>query len=100
MYRRLLAFLRPHWWRMAGNIAFNVIASALDVFSFTLLIPFLNALFREPSLLPKSAGSIHWITDLQTKTVGAFLDPNDSRGSLKAMILAIMAIVAVKNMFV
>ena len=26
MYRRLLWFLRPHWWRMAGNILSNVIA--------------------------------------------------------------------------
>src|SRR4051812_48322481 len=97
MYRRLLGFLRPHWWRMAGNIACNVIAAGLDVFSFTLLIPFLNALFKQPSLLPRSGG---WITALQDRTVGAFLDPNDPLGSLGAMILAIMVIVAVKNVFV
>ena len=24
MYRRLLWFLRPHWWRMAGNILSNI----------------------------------------------------------------------------
>jgi subfamily B ATP-binding cassette protein MsbA len=97
MYRRLLGFLRPHWWRMAGNIACNVIAAGLDVFSFTLLIPFLNALFNQPSLLPRSAG---WITTLQNRTVGAFLDPQKPLASLGAMILAIMIIVAVKNVFV
>ena len=86
MYRRLLGFLRPHWWRMAGNIACNVIAAGLDVFSFTLLIPFLNALFNQPSLLPRSAG---WITTLQNRTVGAFLDPQKPLASLGAMILAI-----------
>jgi subfamily B ATP-binding cassette protein MsbA len=97
MYRRLLGFLRPHWWRMAGNIACNVIAAGLDVFSFTLLIPFLNALFNQPSLLPRSAG---WITTLQNRTVGAFLDPQEPLSSLGAMIIAIMIIVAVKNVFV
>jgi subfamily B ATP-binding cassette protein MsbA len=82
---------------MAGNIACNVIAAGLDVFSFTLLIPFLNALFNQPSLLPRSAG---WITTLQNRTVGAFLDPQKPLASLGAMILAIMIIVAVKNVFV
>jgi subfamily B ATP-binding cassette protein MsbA len=100
MYRRLLRFLRPHWWRMTGNIASNVIAAGLDAFSFTLLIPFLNALFKQPSLLPKAAGSLHWVASLQTRTVGAFLDPANPRPSLAAMIIAIMAIVAVKNVFV
>jgi subfamily B ATP-binding cassette protein MsbA len=97
MYRRLLGFLRPHWWRMAGNVGCNVIAAGLDVFSFTLLIPFLNALFQQPSLLPRSSG---WIAEMQDRTVGAFLNPADPKGSLGAMILAIMVIVAVKNVFV
>src|SRR3569833_863028 len=97
MYRRLLAFLRPHWWRMAGNIVCNVIAAALDVFSFTLLIPFLNALFGQPSLLPRSS---KWIADMQQRTVGAFLDPARPLPSLGAMIIASMIIVAGKNVFV
>ena len=100
MYRRLLDFLRPHWWRMAGNIAANVIAAGLDAFSFTLLIPFLNALFKATDLFPKAAGRSHWIADLQTKIVGAFLDPTQPRRSLGAMIIAIIVIVAIKNVFV
>ena len=36
-------------WRMAGTSRRNVIAAVLDVFSFTLLIPFLNALFEQRS---------------------------------------------------
>jgi hypothetical protein len=55
MYRRLFQFVRPHWGRMAGNIGSNLIAAVLDVFSFTLLVPFLNALFQQPSLLPAKA---------------------------------------------
>ena len=48
LYSRLLAFLRPHWWRMAGTIACNLVAAVLDVFTITLQIPFLNALFDQP----------------------------------------------------
>ncbi len=97
IYRRLLGFLRPHQWRMAGNLACNIIAAGLDAFSFTLLIPFLNALFKQQYLLPKASG---WIAEIQSRTVGAFLDPADPRGSLGAMIVVIMLIVAVKNVFV
>lgn len=96
-YRRLLPFLRPHQWKLAGNIACNMIAAVLDVFSFTLLIPFLAALFQQDSLLPTGAG---WITEVQNATVGAFLDPQDPRGSLTAMIVVILIVVAIKNVFV
>ena len=83
---------------MAGTIACNVIAAALDVFSFTLLVPFLNALFGAQSLIPRSAGS--WVTTLQDRLVGNFLDPADRLGSVGTMMIAIMAIVALKNVFV
>ena len=83
---------------MAGTIACNVIAAALDVFSFTLLVPFLNALFGAQSLIPRTAGG--WVTGLQDRLVGNFLDPADRLGSVGTMMIAIMAIVALKNVFV
>ena len=98
MYRRLLGYLRPHSWRMAGTIACNVVAAALDVFSFTLLVPFLNALFGESQLIPST--SPNWISRLQQQLVGAFLDPADRLGSVEVMMVAIIAIVALKNVFV
>ncbi len=97
MYRRLLVFLRPHAWRMVGTIVCNVIAAVLDVFSFTLLVPFLNALFGEPQLISKTAS---WISDLQTRMVGAFLNPADRLGSVETMMIAIIIIVLIKNVFV
>lgn len=97
MYRRLLVFLRPHWWRMAGNVACSLIAAALDVFSYTLLIPFLSALFQKEQLLPTHAGWIAWI---QARTIGAFLDPAHPMESLRAVIVVIIGVVALKNVFV
>jgi subfamily B ATP-binding cassette protein MsbA len=98
MYARLLRFLRPHSWRMVGTIACNVVAAALDVLSFTLLVPFLNALFKAKQFIPTT--SAHWISALQQRLVGAFLNPADPLGSVEVMIVAIVVLVALKNVFV
>ncbi len=95
-YRRLLSYVRPHWWRMAGTIGSSVIAAVLDAFSFTLLIPFLNSLFHQSTLTPPSGV----IKAIQDRLVGAFLDPLHPLQSLEAMIIVIVIIVAVKNVFV
>ncbi|MDB4913143.1 MAG: msbA [Gemmatimonadetes bacterium] len=83
---------------MAGTIACNIIAAALDVFSFTLLAPFLNALFGASELLPRT--STKWVVVLQNRMVGQFLNPADRLGSVTTMILAILSLVALKNVFV
>ncbi|MGH7664066.1 MAG: ABC transporter ATP-binding protein [Gemmatimonadaceae bacterium] len=97
MYRRLLRFLRPHVWRLAGTIASTVGAAVLDAYAFALLIPFLNALFGGTSLLPPDAG---FLTHLLNATIGAFLDPNDKMGSLQNVILFILGTVALKSLLV
>ena len=98
MYGRLLGYLRPHAWRMVTAILCNIVAAGLDVFSYTLLVPFLNALFKAKQLIPPTNAA--WIATTQTRLVGAFLDPADPLRSVQVMIAAIMAIVVVKNVFV
>jgi len=83
---------------MVGTVASNVIAAALDVFSFTLLPLFLNALFGAQKLIP--AASPGWINSAHGRMGGAFLDPADRLGSVETMMIAIIAIVALKNVFV
>jgi subfamily B ATP-binding cassette protein MsbA len=95
-YPRLLKFLRPHRWRMAGTIGFNLIASALDGYAFALLIPFLNALFQQPAL-PLTNG---WVKSMLGMTIGALLDAAHPMTSLRNVILVILATIAVKNLFV
>jgi ATP-binding cassette, subfamily B, bacterial MsbA len=97
MYRRLLRFLRPHSGRMLGAIGASALAALFDAYSFSLLIPFLNALFGMPSLLPANSG---WVGEFLKGTVGMLLDPNDKMGSLQVVIFIIVASVALKNFFV
>src|SRR5689334_18182237 len=97
MYRRLLRFLRPHSGRMLGAIGASALAALFDAYSFSLLIPFLNALFGMSSLLPVNSG---WLTAFLNRTSGMLLDPNDKMGSLQVVIFIIVASVALKNLFV
>jgi len=96
LYRRLLVFLRPHSWRLVGNILFNVTAAALDGIAFTLLIPFLNTLFGMPNAIAQDMG---WLTVAQDRLIGAFLVPDQPLASLRGVILVIIAMVALKNVF-
>jgi len=96
LYRRLFAFLRPHVWRMAGNIAANFIGAALDGYSFALLIPFLDELFKQPPI-PLGKG---WVNTFLHATIGRLLDPAQPMQSLRNVILVILATVALKNLFI
>ena len=98
MYRRLLRFLRPYSWLMVGNVVFSLIAAGLEVFSFTLLVPFLNQLWGKPTF---ACGDVaHNLLDwLQQQVICVFVDQGDKLGSIKAVIVAILAITLIKNVF-
>lgn len=96
VYRRLLPFVAPHGWRMAGTIAANIGAALLDVFSVALLVPFLNTLFNQPPLAIKSG----WLSDLLHATIGGLMIPGDPMGSLRNVILIVIAAVVAKNVLV
>jgi subfamily B ATP-binding cassette protein MsbA len=93
MYRRLLQFLRPHAWRMAGTVGCNIAAAVLDVFSFTLLIPFLNRLFNQP-------GGESRISKLQDQVFGFLLDGTSQAVALRNIVIIILVAVTAKNVFV
>jgi subfamily B ATP-binding cassette protein MsbA len=97
VYRRLFGFLRPHAWRMTAAISSNMIASVFDAFAFTLLIPFLNALFGQQQLIP---GDLGFISNAQEWLIGAFLDPARPMDSLRVVIFLMLALVLAKNVCV
>jgi subfamily B ATP-binding cassette protein MsbA len=82
---------------MLGAIGASALAAIFDAYSFSLLIPFLDALFGMPSLLPVNSG---WLTAFLNRTIGMLLDPTDRMGSLQIVIFIIVVSVALKNFFV
>jgi ATP-binding cassette, subfamily B, bacterial MsbA len=99
MYRRLLTFLRPHRWRMAGTVACNILAAVLDVFSLTLLIPFLDRLFN-PVVQAAAPARQTSITRLQDAVFGALLNGTSHEVALRNIIVVILVAVTLKNIFV
>jgi subfamily B ATP-binding cassette protein MsbA len=101
LYRRLLAFLRPHRLQLMGNVLSNVIGAALDGVAFTLLIPFLNLLFYGDD---KLGGAGKWwlanlLKELLRTIVGGLIVPGDKMASLRGISVIIVATVIVKNLF-
>ncbi|HXL86662.1 MAG TPA: ABC transporter ATP-binding protein, partial [Gemmatimonadaceae bacterium] len=96
VYKRLLPYLRPHFWRMAITIVANLVAALLDGFAIALLIPFLNILFHQPSTAMKSG----WISKLLDATVGSRIVPGDEMHSLRNVIILVLVAVILKNLLV
>ena len=97
LWRRLWTFVRPHRGKLIGVVALNLVAAIADVFSFTLLIPFLNALFGNADILPQS-GKL--IAQLLQATIGALIVSGDQMASLRNVIVVILIAVTVKNTLV
>lgn len=96
VYKRLLPYLRPHFWRMSITIVANLLAALLDGFAIALLIPFLNILFHQPS----TATSSGWISKLLDATVGSRIVPGDEMHSLRNVIILVLIAVVLKNLLV
>ena len=109
-FRRLFRYLRPHRWWMAATIVTSFLAAAFDAFSLTLLIPFLQVLFQPqtttapapapPSPLP---GAFEWLEGLKAQfgaVLDGLVDPADKIGSLRTVMLVILAAVLAKNVLV
>lgn len=75
----------------------SIVAAALDGYALALLIPFLNSLFGRASAIPVQAG---WVSGFLEQTVGALMEPGNPMGSLRNVILVILAVTVVKNAFI
>ncbi len=96
LWGRLWTFVRPHQLKLVAVVVLNAVAAVADVFSFTLLIPFLNALFGKDNILPATG----LIRDLLSATIGALLVPDAPMASLRNVIMVILVAVTVKNLLV
>lgn len=96
LWARLWRFVQPHRFKLVGVISLNLLAAVFDVFSFTLLIPFLNALFEQPQLIPGNKV----VSAILNTTIGFLLNPADQMGSLRNVIVLVLLAVTLKNLLV
>lgn len=49
-FYRILHYVKPYWFSILMNIVFNILAIVFSLFSFSMIVPFLNLLFNPDNL--------------------------------------------------
>ena len=66
-FRRLVHYIKPYWFSVLMNIVFNILSIVFSLFSFSMVVPFLNLLFNPRNLvLVKPDFALNTDTLLQT----------------------------------
>jgi ATP-binding cassette, subfamily B, bacterial MsbA len=97
-YIRLLRYLRPYRLLLAGALLASLMFAALDTFSFVMIFPFLETLFRGGSVNLHGAGrQIGWLLD---NTIGRVL-PTDAEPvqAITVLSIAVFVVYMLKNVF-
>lgn len=99
LYLRILSYLRPHLGLFVVSLVAMTVFAALDAFSFTLLIPFLNVLFMgggAPGAVGVEAGdnSVHRLLDW---VVGDLVAGQSPMAALRNVVLVMFAVFLLKN---
>ncbi|HSH44989.1 MAG TPA: ABC transporter transmembrane domain-containing protein, partial [Longimicrobiales bacterium] len=99
LYLRILGYLRPYTGLFILSVVAMVLFSALDAFSMTLLIPFLEVLFQDPS----QAGSALFqgrdgaIFELLESVIGGMIPPDQPMVGLRNVLVLLFAVFLFKN---
>jgi hypothetical protein len=50
--RILLQYLKPYKWLAVKNMTYNILSAFFALFTFTLIVPFLQILFKRVTVVP------------------------------------------------
>ncbi|HYH82197.1 MAG TPA: ABC transporter ATP-binding protein [Longimicrobium sp.] len=98
-YLRILRYLRPQRGTFAFAIVVMTIANALDAFSFTLLIPFLDVLFNGGEAVTRAGGMFGGgaIGRLLEWTVSGAVRGHDPMVALRNVVALLFGVYLLKN---
>jgi subfamily B ATP-binding cassette protein MsbA len=102
LYLRILRYVRPHLGLFGAAIAAMTGFAVLDVFSFTLLIPFLNVLFGGSDVTASAAqllgGGDSMVGQVLQWSVGWLVDGRTPMEALRNVVAFLFVVFLVKNM--
>jgi subfamily B ATP-binding cassette protein MsbA len=104
LYLRILRYVRPHAGLFATSVSCMLVYSLLDALSFTMLIPFLNVLFRGGDGGVVGADEIlrvgdGWVQGVMDSVVGWFVQGGTPMQALRDVVFLLFCIYLVKNLF-
>jgi subfamily B ATP-binding cassette protein MsbA len=100
LYLRILGYLRPHGGFFALSIVAMTVYAALDAFSFTLLIPFLDVLFGGGDTLGRARalfGGDSTMSRLLAWAIGGLVEGRSPMAALRNVVLLLFGVFLVKN---
>jgi subfamily B ATP-binding cassette protein MsbA len=101
LYLRILRYVRPHLALFSWAILAMTVFAALDAFSFTLLIPFLNLLFGGDAMPGGAAASLFTgggaMGDLLSWSVGWLVEGRPPMEGLRNVVGFLFVVFLVKN---
>jgi subfamily B ATP-binding cassette protein MsbA len=99
----LLKYIAPYKWSAARNILYNIFGAVFALFSFTLVIPFINILFRQVERVPDPGAfrfSVDYFGDFTRYFFSMLVEKNGAAGAL--LMVSVIFIIAsiLKNGFI
>ena len=62
-FKRILNYVKPYWFNIVLNLIFNLVTIFFSIFSFALLVPFLNLLFQTNAIEAVAKPEFHLSSD-------------------------------------
>ncbi|MCU0472617.1 MAG: ABC transporter ATP-binding protein/permease [Bacteroidales bacterium] len=101
--RLLLKYILPYKWSAIKNIFYNILSALFALFSYTLVIPFLNILFNRVAIAV-SPGEFRFTMDYFNEFaryyLSLFIDKNGPEGALLLVSLVFIVASILKNLFI
>jgi subfamily B ATP-binding cassette protein MsbA len=101
--RLLLKYLSPYKWSAIKNILYNILSAIFALFSYTLVIPFLNILFNRIELISspgKFQFNLEYIQAFTKYYLSLFIEKNGPVGALLLISIAFIIASIFKNGFI
>jgi subfamily B ATP-binding cassette protein MsbA len=101
--RLLLKYIAPYKWSAVRNIIYNISGAVFALFSFTLVIPFINILFRQVEKVPDPGAfrfSIDYFGDFTKYFFSMLVEKNGAAGALLMVSVVFIIASILKNGFI
>ncbi len=99
----LFKYVRPYKWPAIRSIIFNMLSALFALFSYTLIIPFLNVLFDKVEVMPNPGefqANIDYIKSFVEYNFSIFVDKNGAEGALILVSFVFIITSLLKNGFI
>jgi subfamily B ATP-binding cassette protein MsbA len=101
--RLLLKYFAPYRWSAIRSILYNILGGLFALFSFSLVVPFLNILFNQISVVPNPGEfqlSIDYLQNFFRYYLSIFIEKNGKEGALLLVVIIVVVASLFKNTFI